>query len=30
VQISAQHTREQLDDALRAFAQAGKELGVIA
>jgi glycine C-acetyltransferase len=30
VQISAQHTRAQLDDALRAFAQAGQELGVLA
>ena len=30
VQISAQHTRAQLDDALRAFAQVGQELGVIA
>lgn len=30
VQISAQHSREQLDEALRAFEQAGKELGVIA
>jgi len=30
VQISAQHTRAQLDVALSAFAQAGKELGVIA
>jgi glycine C-acetyltransferase len=30
VQISAQHTREQLDEALRAFAQARQELGVIA
>ncbi len=30
VQISAQHTRTQLDAALSAFAQAGKELGVIA
>ena len=30
VQISAQHTRAQLDVALGAFAQAGKELGVIA
>jgi len=28
VQISAQHTIEQLDRALAAFAQAGKELGV--
>lgn len=30
VQISAQHTRAQLDAALSAFAQAGKELGVLA
>ena len=30
VQISAQHTREQLDDALRAFEQARHELKVIA
>jgi glycine C-acetyltransferase len=30
VQISAQHTRAQLDAALSAFAQAGKELGVVA
>jgi len=30
VQISAQHTRAQLDAALGAFAQAGKELGVLA
>lgn len=30
VQISAQHTGAQLDAALSAFAQAGKELGVIA
>jgi len=30
VQISAQHTRAQLDAALSAFAQAGKEMGVIA
>jgi glycine C-acetyltransferase len=30
VQISAQHTRAQLDAALSAFALAGKELGVIA
>ena len=29
VQISAQHTRSQLDSALAAFAQAGKELEVI-
>ena len=28
VQVSAQHTLEQLDRALAAFAQAGKELGV--
>ncbi|WP_418126230.1 glycine C-acetyltransferase [Variovorax sp. 160MFSha2.1] len=30
VQISAQHTRGQLDEALRAFEQAGKDTGVIA
>ena len=30
VQISAQHTHSQLDVALSAFAQAGKELGVVA
>jgi len=30
VQISAQHTRAQLDAALSAFAQAGKEMGVLA
>jgi glycine C-acetyltransferase len=30
VQIGAQHTRAQLDAALSAFAQAGKELGVLA
>lgn len=30
VQISAQHTKEQLDVALDAFAQAGKELGITA
>jgi len=30
VQISAQHSRAQLDAALGAFAQAGKELGVVA
>lgn len=30
VQISAQHTRLQLDAALSAFTQAGKELGVLA
>jgi glycine C-acetyltransferase len=30
VQISAQHTRAQLDAAVSAFAQAGHELGVIA
>lgn len=30
VQLSAQHTREQLDTALAAFAQAGKEVGVLA
>ena len=30
VQISAQHTRAQLDAALTAFAQAGKEMGVLA
>ena len=29
VQLSAQHTRAQLDTALAAFAQAGRELGVI-
>ena len=29
VQLSAQHTRAQLDAALDAFAQAGRELGVI-
>jgi len=28
VQVSANHTKEQLDAALKAFAQAGKELGV--
>ncbi len=28
VQVGAQHTREQLDAALAAFAQAGKELGI--
>jgi glycine C-acetyltransferase len=28
VQVGAQHTREQLDAALAAFEQAGKELGV--
>ena len=30
VQLSAQHTREQLDAALAAFGQAGKEVGVVA
>lgn len=30
VQISAGHTREQLDHAIAAFTEAGKELGVIA
>lgn len=30
VQISAQHTRDQLEVALNAFAQVGQELGVIA
>ena len=30
VQISAQHTRAQLDAALSAFEQAGRELGVLA
>jgi len=30
VQISAQHTPAQLDTALRAFAQAGQELGLVA
>jgi glycine C-acetyltransferase len=30
VQISAQHTRAQLDEALSAFEQAGRELGVVA
>ena len=30
VQVSAQHTRAQLDAAVSAFAQAGKELGVLA
>ena len=30
VQISAAHTREQLDTALAAFAQAGRELGLLA
>ncbi|SFM21345.1 glycine C-acetyltransferase [Variovorax sp. OV329] len=30
VQLGAQHTREQLDAALAAFAQAGKEVGVLA
>lgn len=30
VQISAQHTRGQLDEALRAFEQAGRDTGVIA
>ena len=30
VQISAQHTRGQLDEALRAFEQAGRDKGVIA
>jgi glycine C-acetyltransferase len=30
VQISAQHTKAQLDSALAAFAQAGKELGITA
>lgn len=30
VQISAQHTRSELDKALAAFAQAGKELAVLA
>ncbi|HLV28280.1 MAG TPA: glycine C-acetyltransferase [Burkholderiaceae bacterium] len=29
VQVGAQHTREQLDAALAAFAQAGRELGVL-
>ena len=29
VQLGAQHTRAQLDTALAAFAQAGRELGVI-
>ena len=30
VQLSAQHTRGQLDEALCAFVQAGRELGVVA
>lgn len=30
VQISAKHTKEQLDAALAAFANAGKELGIVA
>jgi glycine C-acetyltransferase len=29
VQVSAAHTPEQLDRAARAFAEAGRELGVI-
>jgi glycine C-acetyltransferase len=29
VQLSAAHTREQLDKVLTAFEQAGKELGII-
>ena len=29
VQLSAAHTREQLDKVLAAFAQAGKELGIL-
>ena len=29
VQISAAHSREQLDAALAAFAQAGRELGLL-
>jgi glycine C-acetyltransferase len=29
VQLSAAHTREQLDKVLAAFEQAGKELGII-
>ena len=29
VQLSAAHTREQLDTALTAFAQAGRELGLL-
>jgi glycine C-acetyltransferase len=30
VQVGTQHTREQLDAAVRAFIQAGRELGVVA
>jgi glycine C-acetyltransferase len=30
VQLSAAHSREQLDTALAAFAQAGRELGLLA
>jgi glycine C-acetyltransferase len=29
VQLSAAHTREQLDTVLKAFEQAGRELGII-
>ncbi|MFL6707709.1 MAG: glycine C-acetyltransferase, partial [Massilia sp.] len=29
VQLSAAHTREQLDTVLQAFEQAGRELGII-